>query len=455
MDATGKTFGDRLRELRVAAGLSQTELAGDDISASYISLLEAGKRQPRDEIVHKLARRLGCSTTQLLYGKASDRDERIELEIKFAQLSIDHGDPKTARDRLETLLAEDGIPPRVRASASLLLARACSRTGDFHRGIRVLLPLFELTRQGQGYLLVHELGLLLCGLYLDSGDLRQAIQVGEQAVDAARQQGLARTDEFYRLAATVMSSYVERGDLMHARVWAESLLEEAEESGQSTGQAALYWNLGYLAERQGRISEALALLDKAVARLGEQEGSRDYLRLRNFVAITLLNDDPPQVQKAVEVLDRCFDDATTYGSPDDQAEWHWARSLACLHSGDVEGATANARRAYDLARDSAGIRADALNALSDALEAEGQDEEAAQVRRTALAAVQDMPATRSSALDLREAAERNVDADPLGAMDAFRRALDAAGVRDRSGPVRRQVAALRALIRASSIPGRS
>jgi hypothetical protein len=59
--------------------------------------------------------------------------------------------------------------------------------------------------------------------------------------------------------------------------------------------------------------------------------------------------------------------------------------------------------------------------------------------------MQDIPLTRSSALDLREAAERNVDTNPLAALDAFRRALDAAGVRDRSRPTRDRVAALRTL----------
>ena len=58
-------FGERLRQLRRAAGLSQTQLAGEDLSPSYVSLLETGKRQPSPDVVQTLALRLGCSADVL------------------------------------------------------------------------------------------------------------------------------------------------------------------------------------------------------------------------------------------------------------------------------------------------------------------------------------------------------------------------------------------------------
>ncbi len=41
-----RAFGERLRTLREAAGLSQTALAGDRFSPSYLSHLESGRREP-------------------------------------------------------------------------------------------------------------------------------------------------------------------------------------------------------------------------------------------------------------------------------------------------------------------------------------------------------------------------------------------------------------------------
>ena len=49
-----QTFGGRLRQLRIEAGLTQPELAFGITSVSHVSLIESNKRQPSDEIVLKL-----------------------------------------------------------------------------------------------------------------------------------------------------------------------------------------------------------------------------------------------------------------------------------------------------------------------------------------------------------------------------------------------------------------
>jgi transcriptional regulator with XRE-family HTH domain len=59
----GDLFGERLRALREAAGLTQTELGKKaGVSQNAISNLEAGKRQPQWAVVVKLARALGVAT---------------------------------------------------------------------------------------------------------------------------------------------------------------------------------------------------------------------------------------------------------------------------------------------------------------------------------------------------------------------------------------------------------
>ena len=58
----------RLREARRAAGLSQAEAGGADLSASYVSLLESGRRNPTPAALAMLARQLGCSVEHLTHG---------------------------------------------------------------------------------------------------------------------------------------------------------------------------------------------------------------------------------------------------------------------------------------------------------------------------------------------------------------------------------------------------
>src|SRR3954463_6774080 len=100
------TFAERLKSLRRAAGLSQTELAGDGISPSYVSLLESGRRRPSPAVAALLAAKLGCSTGERLDGEPPERARRVQLEIAYAELTLRHDGAAEADARLTTLLEE-------------------------------------------------------------------------------------------------------------------------------------------------------------------------------------------------------------------------------------------------------------------------------------------------------------------------------------------------------------
>ncbi|MFC7617417.1 helix-turn-helix domain-containing protein [Actinokineospora soli] len=58
-------FGQRLRRLRLAKGLSQRDVAGTVVNPSYISLLESGARVPTLEVVMQLAAALEVAPEDL------------------------------------------------------------------------------------------------------------------------------------------------------------------------------------------------------------------------------------------------------------------------------------------------------------------------------------------------------------------------------------------------------
>jgi len=62
-------IGRRLRELRIARGLLQQDLATAEISTSYVSLIEGGKRRPSPAVLAVLAERVGTSVEFLLTGR--------------------------------------------------------------------------------------------------------------------------------------------------------------------------------------------------------------------------------------------------------------------------------------------------------------------------------------------------------------------------------------------------
>jgi len=71
------SIGERVRALRTAAGLTQTELAGERCSKEYVSQIERGKTRPTDETVSWLAARLGVDEQFLSHGVSADVRARV------------------------------------------------------------------------------------------------------------------------------------------------------------------------------------------------------------------------------------------------------------------------------------------------------------------------------------------------------------------------------------------
>src|SRR2546428_4765287 len=67
----GLRLGERLRQLRVSAGLTQTELAGDRFSKEYVSQIERGKTRPTRATIEWLGQRLRGAPLLLPNGHAT------------------------------------------------------------------------------------------------------------------------------------------------------------------------------------------------------------------------------------------------------------------------------------------------------------------------------------------------------------------------------------------------
>src|SRR3989442_9457413 len=85
-------LGERLRDLRVAAGLTQTTLAGDRFSKEYLSQIERGKTRPTVETINWLAARLGVDPGFLANGVATDVRGRIEAALARAEALVQSGE---------------------------------------------------------------------------------------------------------------------------------------------------------------------------------------------------------------------------------------------------------------------------------------------------------------------------------------------------------------------------
>jgi transcriptional regulator with XRE-family HTH domain len=52
--------GERIKAIRRQRGLSQAQLAHPELSDSYVSLIESGKRTPTPAVLELLAQKLDC-----------------------------------------------------------------------------------------------------------------------------------------------------------------------------------------------------------------------------------------------------------------------------------------------------------------------------------------------------------------------------------------------------------
>ncbi|MBP3970565.1 helix-turn-helix transcriptional regulator [Bacillus sp. WL1] len=77
------TLGEKIKSLRKEKKLTQTKLAGSELTKSMLSQIENGKATPSMKTLQYIAEKLGCETSFLL---EEDDDEMVELIQKMERL---------------------------------------------------------------------------------------------------------------------------------------------------------------------------------------------------------------------------------------------------------------------------------------------------------------------------------------------------------------------------------
>jgi len=114
-------LGEEIRRRRKAMGLTQTELAGEDFTKSFVSQIEKGKAAPSLDSLERMARRLNILLSSLIgrVEQNSTHDLYIELEkILEANSTSIRGDIATVLAELHRLWGDsDGQRRCLRAAA--------------------------------------------------------------------------------------------------------------------------------------------------------------------------------------------------------------------------------------------------------------------------------------------------------------------------------------------------
>jgi tetratricopeptide (TPR) repeat protein len=426
-------LGHRLRAARVAKGMTQTDLAGADVSVGYVSRIESGHRRPNLQVLTDLCVRLGTPVEQLLMGVAPQELEQIKLNLDFAELALESGQAPTAE-----LQARDAVEQAEAASLKdlvyrgrFLIARALESQGMVDDAI---IELETLLSPRVGNVLQIKVGITLSRCYRESGDYSKAVEVGEMILEHLVDTPLDASDEAVQMAVTLAAAYFERGDTSQAVRVCRKAITKAETLDSPVARASAYWNASAFEANRGAVRDAIPLAERALALLAEGQDARNLGRLRTHLGVMQLRMDPPQIDEAQKNLTQAAEEFKwCSASPVDVGRNELAQARAHYLAGDVESAQVLSSRVHDNVQVLSPVTAaDAKSLEGQVYAARGDIESALHAYREAVMILTSVGSDREAAEMWFELAGLLEDVNELdAAREAYRSAASASGITSR------------------------
>jgi tetratricopeptide (TPR) repeat protein len=390
-------LGERLRQLRVAAGLTQTDLAGDRFSKEYISQIERGKTRPTAETVEWLALRLGVDAGFLQSGVSADERAKAEAILTRADALLEDHEFDAAIEEytraLPAVLGTGAVELRVRALNGEAMARA--HQGDVKSALTLLGESRALVERGEFSDIdradvLYRLG--VCRTLLSS--ISTAVALFNEALVLAERSGMPCDQLRLNVFAWRARCYRRQRDFEASREDVERALELADAMHDARALGHAYFQASMLAERDGHWVLARTYAQKAKDCYEELADRANIARLMNNLGgLEFLLGKP---EEAIEHLKTAFAVALEVGREEEAATAVSSLAQVHLRTGDAKRAEEQALHALQILGDREDMLDEAGNArlvLGRALLDQGRLDEAEQ----AFAAAEDAFAQLSSA----------------------------------------------------------
>ena len=345
-------LGERLRQLRVAAGFTQTELAGERFSKEYISQIERGKTRPTTDTIEWLALRLGVDAGFLQSGVSADERSKAEAILSRADALLeehqfDEAIAEYAR-ALPAVLGTGALELHVRALNGEAMARVQL---DDVKGALALLAESRSIVEGEAFSDIDRAGVLyrlgVCRYMLSS--ISTAVNLFNEALVLAERSGLPSDELRLNIFAWRSRCYRRQRDYEAAREDVEHALELAEAMHDARALGQAYFQASVLAERDGHWVLARTYAEKAKAQYEELSDRANVGRLlNNLGGLEFLLGKP---ERAVEHLKHSFAVALEVGREEEAATAISSLAQVHLRTGDVKRAEEQALHALQLIGD--------------------------------------------------------------------------------------------------------
>jgi tetratricopeptide (TPR) repeat protein len=410
-----QAIGQRLRQARLAAGLTQQQLAGDRYTKAYISALENGIAKPSMAALNYLAPRLGRTASEIL-SDPSRAWARLEADLALAKghwqegldgylTLIDNVEERASRAELLTAIAEcycrldrpaEATRPAADAAAifaqlgrELDRARAEYWLGSAHHqqdnqdeARAVLRAILDRAHGGLELGADFRTRILIALAAIESveGEPGKARAYLEEARTLAAELDTRRRGAFL---ATLATAYRNAGDLEGAiRMGLQALaLFQAAESDLDAGLVENQLALAYLA--MGSVDRARTTIRRARTNAAGAE------RLAAFLSDTeaMVELEAGNLDRALTLADEAIELSERSQNQKGMLDALATRARTLSAMGRTDEAASAFERAYELAERTAPAsrRREILGAWADALAALGRHDEAFALARRALA----------------------------------------------------------------------
>lgn len=303
------SFARRLKQARLAAGMTQAQLAEPMYTHAYVSTLEAGRRQPSPTAAKHFAQKLAMDVDELLTGRPPHLAASLRSTLQEARIAVSRGQYDDAIKVAEKALKDSKKYRliRLQAIATELLALTAERRSQLGQALELYEQTEELLRDEPITALADaRAGRIRC-LHME-GDPRYAIYLGESLLEQMRQKGLDDPAAKLRIQAPMVLAYFETGMRRQASAVAEELLRIAPRVTDPFKLAVMHMNVGNVLMQDGDIEDA----DEAFRRaedhfrtldLQTELGRAHLMRGYNFLEHERLDEAGRELHVALEIFE--------------------------------------------------------------------------------------------------------------------------------------------------------
>lgn len=379
-DLLGPEVGQRIREVRMSRGMSLAEVGGEDLTRSFLSLVEHGRSRISLRALAIVADRMDLPMATFL----EDEDERrtAELAVDQAEIELERDNPKACLQAMEGI----GNAYTNNARAQWLRGRALGRLGEAARATEALRRALELAETENDAALSAEVLYSLGNRLYSAGSYEKAVFCFER--------GLSLAVDAPAPAALQAHLNMGIGHVLHAQSRGDEALvryDRARELFESlydlAGIGSVFSAMSMASRKKGNLDAALGYSKQSVAAFRLRRDWRQVARELNNMAVR--HGDAGDLQAGAARAKEAVDRAREAGAGDIEAYARGTLASIYLRLDRPDEAEREARAAELLASDKTPlVRVDAWVVQGRIAAIRGEADRADALYKRALASLQ-------------------------------------------------------------------